>query len=222
MQRVRARKSGLAWPNVLQGVLGLFLVVLGSVPGLVEAGCPGCCSSHGGLVEACTPSGFVYCADGTASPSCTGEAYGFAVTEPAELIQWSVTDGGNDHYYEVIIEPGINWFEAKAEAERRGGYLVTIRSQAENDFLFDTFLRNSSYWILGFDPPYEGQAAGPWIGAYKESSEDPNQGWQWLNNDGLLVLLCHFNFGPQNHLIASVLSYRSMSRRRCLCRASSC
>ncbi|MTW23167.1 DNA/RNA non-specific endonuclease [Allochromatium palmeri] len=67
MQRVRAGKSGLAWPHVLQGVLGLFLIV----PGLVEAGCPGCCSSHGGIVEACTPSGFVYCADGTVSPSCT-------------------------------------------------------------------------------------------------------------------------------------------------------
>lgn len=33
--------------------------------------CPGCCSSHGGTTTSCAPTGRIYCADGTVSPSCT-------------------------------------------------------------------------------------------------------------------------------------------------------
>ena len=48
---------------------------------------------------------------------------------------------GNGHFYEFISAPGINWTNAKADAETRSyqgqqGYLVTITSQAENDFAF--------------------------------------------------------------------------------------
>ena len=80
----------------------------------------------------------------------------------AAAIQWPISDSGNDHYYDVIVQPGIDWVQAKSAAELRGGYLVTILSQAENDFLFANFVSKPENWVLsGFAPPYEGQAAGP-------------------------------------------------------------
>ena len=61
--------------------------------GSVSAGCPGCCSSHGGITQSCS-SGKVVCADGTVSPSCTCSSCGVAAVTWAP-IQGNVrtTDG---------------------------------------------------------------------------------------------------------------------------------
>ena len=52
------------------------------------AGCPGCCSSHGGISSSCDSSGRIYCKDGTVSPSCTCSKCGVsgAITPPAPTI----------------------------------------------------------------------------------------------------------------------------------------
>ncbi|RME46009.1 MAG: hypothetical protein D6791_09355, partial [Chloroflexi bacterium] len=47
---------------------------------------------------------------------------------------------GNGHYYEFVSAPKISWTDAKAAAEGRSyyglqGYLVTVTSQGENDFV---------------------------------------------------------------------------------------
>lgn len=48
--------------------------------------------------------------------------------------------GNNNHYYEFIAAPGMTWNDAKTAAEQRTlyglqGYLATITSQEENDFV---------------------------------------------------------------------------------------
>lgn len=58
----------------------------------------------------------------------------------AQPLQWSTAVGGNGHYYERIDLPLVTWDEAKADAESRSfqgrdGYLVTITSQSESDFV---------------------------------------------------------------------------------------
>lgn len=96
------------------------------------------------------------------------------------LKQWKSEEGGNGHYYKVIYQPnGISWNTAKAEAEVLGGYLVTITSTEENNFVSSLFSGNSSAWKnLGID------TRGPWIGAFQPSnSPEPNGGWQWVSGE---------------------------------------
>ncbi|MCD6250553.1 MAG: PEP-CTERM sorting domain-containing protein [candidate division Zixibacteria bacterium] len=58
------------------------------------------------------------------------------------LVQWEVANGGNDHWYAVMAEDAY-WHDAYSMSrtvEQAGqfGYLATITSQAENDFIFNS------------------------------------------------------------------------------------
>ncbi len=93
----------------------------------------------------------------------------------ATPIQWSSAIGGNDHYYE-FVDDMFNlktWAGAFNEAALRSyngmnGYLATITSQSEQDFLNDVFSNVSSDgWIGGSDADEEGVwkwMAGPEAG----------------------------------------------------------
>ncbi len=72
----------------------------------------------------------------------------------ATIVEWSTGVGGNGHLYEAVeAQLGISWTEARDAAISKGGYLVTLTSQAENDFVFGligllqvTYSRRSSIW----------------------------------------------------------------------------
>lgn len=116
-----------------------------------------------------------------------------------ELIQWSVSEGGSGHLYEVVSFPvdvtaeeiavaiagmgepyavigedGIGWHEARIIADYRGGYLAAIESQAENDFIF-SLIDNPTYWDGG---------AGPWFGGAQDLASpdytEPDGAWVWI------------------------------------------
>jgi len=94
-------------------------------------------------------------------------------TSPAEPTQWSSSEGGNDHWYEVVTTAElISWVDANAIAtvtELNGemGYLATITTQAEND------------WILGTLT-----MGDVWIGAVQApGSEEPLGGWGWITDE---------------------------------------
>ena len=55
-----------------------------ATPEYATAGCPGCCSSHGGIANYCASNGRIYCHDGTVSPSCACSSCGVSppVTPP--------------------------------------------------------------------------------------------------------------------------------------------
>jgi hypothetical protein len=83
------------------------------------------------------------------------------------------------HYYEAIyVAPGgsgITWDDAKAATESLSyngwrGYLATVTSQSENDFLVSTFGTATlhGYWLGGFQP------AG---------STEPDGNWQWVTGE---------------------------------------
>ena len=70
----------------------------------------------------------------------------------------------NRHYYQLVeIYPGLNWSEAKAAAEaleynRRPGYLATITTEQEQDFVVSNFpkLRPNHVWLGASDEANEG------------------------------------------------------------------
>ena len=78
-------------------------------------------------------------------------------------MQWEVASGGNGHYYEYVSETS-NWFDAVAAAEQQtfmdtNGYLATITSQAEQDFVLDLITGDpagTNSWGGGNDTETEG------------------------------------------------------------------
>jgi hypothetical protein len=65
--------------------------------------------------------------------------------------------------YDVVDEQ-LNWAEAKAEAERRGGYLAVITSAEEQREIEGLLTQGRDYWI----------------GGYRESNE---QNYKWITGE---------------------------------------
>ena len=87
----------------------------------------------------------------------------------AALVQWKTEDGGNGHYYEAITLPGLTFSDAETLAESQGAYLLTITSQAEQDFISEHVIANGyRYRIGGFQP---------------EGSPEPDGGWEWITGE---------------------------------------
>jgi hypothetical protein len=105
-----------------------------------------------------------------------------------KLVQWSSADGGNDHWYEVVYVPaGIQWDEAKTDAENaynKTGYLATATLAAENNFIF-SLVSDSKYWVYWHHPtlPIYG-LMGPWLGGYQTAEGiEPASGWKWVSGE---------------------------------------
>lgn len=85
----------------------------------------------------------------------------------AAPVQWVA---GNGHYYEAVLSTG-DWNAANAAAQAAGGYLVTITSSAENNFVRS--LIDSSYYFLDGANNEE----GPWLGGLEIGGINNNWGW---------------------------------------------
>jgi hypothetical protein len=68
-------------------------------------------------------------------------------SQAGPVFQWT-GPGSNGHFY-VVTDTALNWTDADALATSRGGYLASILSQAENDFLQATFFPTvqDAFWI---------------------------------------------------------------------------
>lgn len=91
------------------------------------------------------------------------------VGQASSKVTWPV----NGHDYQAIpITTSITWQEARAAAEAMGGYLVTITSQAEQDFI-----------VANFPEVLSGRW---WIGAYQTPpvpETDPAADWHWVTGE---------------------------------------
>src|SRR5262245_7635939 len=95
----------------------------------------------------------------------------------AQWVTWEVSAGGNGHMYQAVQGfPGLNWTLADQLAQEAGGYLATITSSAENDFVFN--LVNSPACFTGFN------GSGPALGGIQlDGSTEPADGWTWANGE---------------------------------------
>ena len=101
-----------------------------------------------------------------------GAAHAAVVTGP-------VIDPANGHEY-YLLAPD-SWTASEAEAVTLGGHLATVRNEAENDFLFDTFAdfggTNRNLWIGLNDAASQGDfvwVSGEPVNFTKWSEGEPN------------------------------------------------
>jgi hypothetical protein len=106
----------------------------------------------------------------------------FAGIAGAQPEPWMHPDG-SIHYYDALSTPeGLNWNFAWDSALGHGGYLATITSQAENDFVFG-LVDSSVYW---YTRPGSGALAGPWLGGTQDfGSQEPDSGWHWVTTESM-------------------------------------
>lgn len=93
---------------------------------------------------------------------------------------------GNSKYEVIKTDSAISWTDAKAAAESKGGYLATLTSQAENDFVYNNLVNNHHFWNYAYGHKY-----GSWFGLYQEDPAqgpiDPTANWKWVNGEGDLA-----------------------------------
>jgi hypothetical protein len=95
----------------------------------------------------------------------------------ADLVPWE----GNGHCYEARLVPsGITWQAAQNLCLADGGYLATITSAAENDFIFSLISGDPSFWYIDG----AGNGEGPWVGGYQPpGSPEPAGNWLWVTGE---------------------------------------
>ena len=83
----------------------------------------------------------------------------------AAPVQWA----GNNHWYVAVSAPKITWTAAEAAAEAAGGYLATLTSQAESDFVYGALgVGTQPLWLGGIQATTATSAA---------------DGWQWVTGE---------------------------------------
>ncbi len=90
-------------------------------------------------------------------------------------VQWIPASGGNGHYYQAILQPGgISWDAAQTNALNAGGYLASITSSNENNFIYGLIGGTTAYWTDD-----SGGGDGPWIGGVKLPGPLSPTNWTW-------------------------------------------
>ena len=119
--------------------------------------------------------------DGDNVPDCC-EA-GVPCTVGNYPVQWRVEDGGNGHWYRLMIfTSAIDWDTAKIYSESVGGQLASPVSESEDALLFA--LVTAGAWNSYY---------GPWLGGFQVAkSGEPSGIWEWI--DG--TIWSFTNWGP--------------------------
>jgi hypothetical protein len=90
-------------------------------------------------------------------------------------VQWRVEDGGNGHWYQVLVSPtNISWFDARGRSEDLGGHLATLTTSDENRWAHAITVNAAGAWGAWNG----GWEFGPWIGGYRASPSDVS--WKWV------------------------------------------
>ena len=84
--------------------------------------------------------------------------------------QWKKENGGNDHWYAIVVTDELCWANANISARDKGAYLLTITTEQEY-----------AWWLATF----AGTGQEPYIGLRQpEGSAGPTEGWEWTNGEG--------------------------------------
>ena len=117
--------------------------------------------------------------NGNDIPDCCEQ--GSACAVGSYPLQWRVVDGGNGHWYQLVVSGPVTWTAAKLACEERGGHLVTPTSLSENDFV--TQLGSRAEHPAAWVNDSFGNAGGPWLGGYQPSNAPIVQPWAWVSGE---------------------------------------
>ena len=117
--------------------------------------------------------------NGNNIPDCCEQ--GSACAVGSYPLQWRVVDGGNGHWYQLVVSGPVTWTAAKLACEDRGGHLVTPTSLSENDFV--TQLGSRAEHPAAWVNDSFGNAGGPWLGGYQPSNAPIVQPWAWVSGE---------------------------------------
>ena len=96
----------------------------------------------------------------------------------AQALSWSSTFAPTGTQY-AIVNNFLSWESAKTEATAAGGWLATITSEAENDFVLGLGLMNfADYSTFGTEYMY---SFGYWIGGSRAGTSGD---FTWENGEG--------------------------------------
>jgi hypothetical protein len=101
-----------------------------------------------------------------------------------EAVQWRVEDGGNGHWYRRVDSVNeVNWFDARDSAAAAGGYLVSITSKAEQQWVFLNLVSGGPTC----SPASWATPRSIWIGAFQDTSaadySEPSGAWRWVSGE---------------------------------------
>lgn len=103
----------------------------------------------------------------------------------AQPSQWTSASGGNGHWYQVFNSLN-NWLGSNTSAGQLSwngeqGYLVSITSAAENDFVQSLISEEC------LPDAFQHPCFGYWIGAYQDPAasdySEPLGGWRWTSGE---------------------------------------
>ena len=87
---------------------------------------------------------------------------------PQPPMQWTKSQGGNGHWYQVHFHS--TGLAAEAEARSIGGYLATITSAAENAYVHARYVEAGRQWA--------------YIGLVQlDKQKSPSAGWRWMSGE---------------------------------------
>jgi hypothetical protein len=111
---------------------------------------------------------------------------------------WSADQGGNGHSYEPVAAGGaISWSSASNLASNAGGYLATITSNEEYNFIWSLISTNETLWSTDYGAA-AGSPPGPFLGGFQISgSSEPSGGWNWVTGEPFQYTL--WNTGEPNN-----------------------
>ncbi len=105
------------------------------------------------------------------------------VSSVAETLEFPPVPYTNGHFYlAVYVAAGIKWEDAQSYALARRGYLVTITSYAENQFVYN-LIKDPMFWLRCGEGDAVPENSGPWIGGTKDWDSGK---WSWENGEGEL------------------------------------
>jgi hypothetical protein len=97
-----------------------------------------------------------------------------------DAMQWRVEDGGNGHWYQVVVPANQTTApEAHSRAAVFGGYLATLTTQLEMSWVAQFASGFPSAWANG--NPEAG--AGPLLGGIQQPGSRTNEGWSWVSGE---------------------------------------
>jgi hypothetical protein len=109
-----------------------------------------------------------------------------AQAQVGEPVQWRVEDGGNGHWYQMVVPGTIGWHDARLIARGLGGDLASITSLQESEFVLQV-TSDPAGWMEFVNPFGNRYLIGPWLGGYQDHSapdyQEPAGGWKWVTGE---------------------------------------